>query len=365
MTPEMFHTFDQNTVVDSIQCLVEHTNATFIYKTNSRVNKRISFYRNCEVKPFFFYVPFFNGKILRDCDGANNETRINLNVTRQPKPSVLISDPVFYLDESWAGNFHHWFWDCAPKFIQFITLKKHIPNLKLLINLKILTQNELRQLLGSYADDVIYMDPYLEQTYQCEQFYIANPTECQTLHDEYFYDQIHIDMFKLFIDAFYDENFTWDHKKIYISRYGACLTPNGTRKILNILETHKFFEQLEYKPIFTEQLGFYEKINIFQRATHICCEHGSGANHLFFTKEDVKMGIINHPFLNFNEQWLKYSDFNRTIVQFDDIGCYMDDRFICKYPEIQHINYKIQNVSKAWCLDLYKLEAELAHHNFI
>jgi len=185
----MFHFYKDNPIVRNIRDLSKHDNATFIFKKHVEFDERVSFYKNCEVKPFFFYIPYFNGKILRDCGGAfENDERINLNVTREPKLPIVISDPVFYLDDAWGGNFHHWFWEYAPKIMRFIKLKEHIPNLKLLINLKILSQDELKQVLGRYADDVIYMDPYLEQSYQCDQLYIANPTSCWR-HD-YFCEEI-------------------------------------------------------------------------------------------------------------------------------------------------------------------------------
>ena len=360
----MFHLYTDNKVVRKISDLSKHDNATFIYKKYPEFEERVSFYKNCEVKPFFFYIPYFQDKILRDCGGAfEDDTRINLNIVREPKPPTIISDPVFYLDDAWGGNFHHWFWEYAPKIVRFLKLKEHIPNLKLLVNLKILSQDELKQMLGRYADDVIYMDPYLEQSYSCHQLYIANPTSCWK--SGYFAEDIRVELFKLFIDAFYDPSYEWTHNKVYISRYQNCLVHNATRKVLNILEVHRFFEHFGYKPVFTDKITFRDRVNIFQRVTHICCEHGGGANHIFLTKEKVKMGIINFPNLEFNDHWLQYGKFNRDIIQLENIGQYMEDRFVCKYPTVEPINYKIQDASKPWCLDLYQLETALKRYAFL
>jgi len=362
----IFHLYTDNPIVNTIGELPLHDNTTFIYKQHEQFNERVSFYRNCEVKPFFFYILFFNGKVVADCGGAHGPVdRINLNITRdrEPAQTIVLTDPVFYLDDAWGGNFHHWFWDYAPKIVRYLTMKEHIPNLKLLINLKILNKDELRLLLGKYADDVIYMDPCLNQIYKCSQLYIMNPTECWS--KGYFCEQIRLDLFKLLIDTFYDETYEWTHSKVYISRYHNCLVPNATRKVLNILEVHRFFEHYGFKPVFTDKLSFKDRVNIFQRVTHICCEHGGGANHIFLTKEHTKMGIINFPNLEFNSQWLEYSKFNRTIIQFDNVGQYMDDRFVCKYPTYEPINYKIQDASKPWCLDLYQLETVLKRHIFV
>ena len=360
----MFHLYTDNKVVRKISDLSKHDNATFIYKKYPEFEERVSFYKNCEVKPFFFYIPYFQDKILRDCGGAfEDDTRINLNIVREPKPPTIISDPVFYLDDAWGGNFHHWFWEYAPKIVRFLKLKEHIPNLKLLINLKILSQDELKQMLGRYADDVIYMDPYLEQSYSCHQLYIANPTSCWK--SGYFAEDIRFELFKLLIDTFYDPTYEWTHNKVYISRYQNCLVHNATRKVLNILEVHRFFEHFGYKPVFTDKITFRDRVNIFQRVTHICCEHGGGANHIFLTKEKVKMGIINFPNLEFNDHWLQYGKFNRDIIQLENIGQYMEDRFVCKYPTVEPINYKIQDASKPWCLDLYQLETALKRYAFL
>ena len=117
----MIHQFSENIIVDDIHKLNFYNNSTFIYKKYSEnVSERISFYKNVKVVPYNYYIPFFNNKIIIDCDTSIVNNDISNRISKQPsnvKKFVKITDPCLI----------HTQIDCTELF-NLVQLKKNVKN---------------------------------------------------------------------------------------------------------------------------------------------------------------------------------------------------------------------------------------------
>ena len=249
-------------------------------------------------------------------------------------------------------------------------LKKELKNLKLLINKAFLDKNEIYKLLENLCDikDIVFLDEYQTTEYLVSNLYIVNPTSCYVLdpNPKYYLESYHREFHEFLLNKFYDSDYKEKYEKVYISRYENSKKPGGTRKILNIIEVHKFFEHFNYKIINTDLLSLYDRINIFSRTNILCGEHGGGINHLYFMKPNTKCCIISYPNLNYNDQWIEYGlKYGINVFDLHNCSSLMDDKYVFKYPIHENINFNIQFASKSWCLDLYEIENLMNQHQIL
>jgi len=356
----MYHEYQNNPIETDILKLELNENSTFILKNHSVFQERVSNYKNCQLIPYNFYIPFFNNKIIKDCSGLYND-KINLTMKRTISKKINLSGSYFYMDDAWCGNFHHWITDYIPKIMVFIKIKKELKNLKLIINKSFLKTEEIFKLLYGVCEtnDIVFLDEYQDTEYTIDNLYITNPTSCHVLdpNPKYYLESYHREFHKYILDKFYDSNYQKNYDKVYISRFENSKNPSGTRKILNIIEVHKFYEHFNFKIINSELLSIYDRINIFSRTKILCGEHGGGINHIYFMEPNTKCCIISYPNLMFNQQWIEYGiKYGINVFEINNCSTLMDDKYVFKYPIHQNINFNIQSASKSWCLDLYEIE---------
>lgn len=365
----MYHDYKNNPIETDILKLETNENSTFILKNHNIFQERISNYKNCNLIPYNFYIPFFKGNIIKDCSGLH-DNKINLSIKRTINEKIKLFGSFFYMDDAWCGNFHHWITDYIPKIITFIKIKKEIKHLKLLINKSFLTENDLYKILEHVCEkeDIIFLNAYQSVEYIIDNLYIVNPTSCYVLDPipKYYLESYHREFHEFLLNKFYDSNYIEKYDKVYISRYENSKNPGGTRKILNIVEVHKFFEYFNFKIINTDSLSLYDKINIFSRTNILCGEHGGGMNHIYFMKPNTKCCIISYPNLNYNQHWIDYGvQYGINVFELNNCSTLMDDKYVFKYPIHESINFNIQHASKSWCLDLYELEKLMNKHQIL
>lgn len=377
----MIHQFSENIIVDDIHKLNFYNNSTFIYKKYSEnVSERISFYKNVKVVPYNYYIPFFNNKIIIDCDTSIVNNDISNRISKQPsnvKKFVKITDPCFFMDEPWNLNLQHWNTEFIPKIVSFIKLKKQIKDLKLFINnthpnhVGIMNNEDIIKITKVMCNDenIIFMDSSYETEYFCENFYITNPTRIDILIDNkiYFYlEDYHRETHEILKTVFFDNNYKKETPdKIYLSREKSFNRINAHRKLLNLTEIKRFFEYFNFKVIDPETLSFYDKINIFSRANYVCGDSGAGNNMACYMKENSNFFIISHPYIGSNHLVEYGKKYNINISDNKSIGSIIDDKYICKFPICDGYNFNIQNEAKPWVIDLYQLENRLKSLMFI
>lgn len=220
--------------------------------------------------------------------------------------------PLFYFIYN-TDNYFHFIYDSLPYLISYFSLKKQIPNIKLLMNYPNQEKKELYKfveeflgILGIQKSDIIIVDPstlysniYVSNSYTHD--FNSNLPPRNEIYDFYkkISDQV-VDNHNL-PKKFYVSRRTWlniDHSNI-----GTNYTMR--RKLVNEDNLIYLLNKHGYKEIFTENLSTKEKIILFKNATNVIGSFGGGICNVLFSKPECELIAIESPgFLNVNKRFL-------------------------------------------------------------
>jgi hypothetical protein len=233
--------------------------------------------------------------------------------------------PVFYFVYN-TDNYYHYIYDTLPYLISYLDLKKNIPNLKLLLNYPNISMSnhykfieEPIELLGINKQDILIINP---NTCYNTVFFSSSFT-----HSEKNNEKPRPEIYKFYQNLISKvPKIESTPKKIYVSRrvnkesdFSNIGTNYTTRRILmnekNIVE---FLEKKGFIEVFTENLTFVEKVNLFRNAKIVVGSIGGGlCNVLFSSKRTNLYCLVSPYFLDINYRFL-YSFKNVKLHLFMD-----------------------------------------------
>ena len=235
-----------------------------------------------------------------------------VNLTLKSPISVEDS-PVFYFIYN-TENYYHFIYDTLPYLITFNTIKKRIPNLKLLINYPNSQTNyvykfvmEFLEIVGIKKDDLLFVDNqkiykslYISSSYT--HSFDSNLPPRTEIYD-FFKKIVSSNLSAFNIDT---------PKKIYISRRSwvhndfSNIGTNYTlkRKMYNENELVDLLVKNGYTEVFTEKMNSLEKLNLFYNAETIVGAIGGGLCNVLFSKPETKLiSIVSPTFLDVNSRF--------------------------------------------------------------
>jgi hypothetical protein len=236
-----------------------------------------------------------------------------------------INCPVFFFIYN-TDNYYHYIYDTLPYLISFLKLKKNIPELKLLMNYPNdnMDKNyrfidEPLSLLGITNDDILIVKEDIEySTVYISTSYTHSDKKNSPPKPEIY------KFYKKLISKVPKNNLT--PKKIYISRrvnknsdFSNIGTNYTTRRVLvNEDEIVNFVKTKGFVEVFTENLSFVEKINLFRNADSVIGSIGGGLCNVLFSSKKTKLYCLVSPFfLDINYRFL-YSFNNVKLILFTD-----------------------------------------------
>jgi hypothetical protein len=225
-------------------------------------------------------------------------------------------NPVFFFIYN-TDNYYHFIYDTLPYLISFLTLKKNIPNLKLLMNYpnptvknfyKFIT--EFLQIIGIDINDIILVeeDVIYKKVYSSTSYTHDIDSNLPPRNEIY-------EFFNKIVESVKNKFTNDTPKKIYISRRSWVHNDNsniGTnytlrRKMVNEDKLIEILNKNGYVEIFTENLTTFEKLNLFYNATNIIGSIGGGICNVLFSKPETSLlTIVSPTFLEINGRF-KYS----------------------------------------------------------
>lgn len=256
------------------------------------------------------------------------------------KTKKTCSIPVFFFCYNF-DNYYHFIYDTLPYLISHKSLKKKIPNIKLLMNYPPQAKkfynfvNEFLCLLGIEEKDILL----LEKNTLYEDVYISS----SYTHDIDSNLPPRKEIFKFFGEIskkFFSKK---TPKKIYISRrswihnnFDNIGTNYTTRRklvveddLVDILQKRGFVE------VFTENMTTEEKINLFQGCEQVVGAIGGGLCNVLFSRPSTKLIALTSPtFLDVNNRF-KYS-LSGVCTQFYDKTWHVETDFWKKYMRVFH-----------------------------
>jgi len=225
------------------------------------------------------------------------------------KDFSIYTNSVYFLIYNF-DNYYHFIYDTLPYLYSYFTLKKTIPDLKLLVSYP----NIARQFFYKFNEDIfdifnIRGDILLHtDATKYSSIYVAN----SLTHGGMSNKPPRKEVYELFNNIIVAESVKSLPKKIYISRRTYIhndKTNLGTdytqrRKLMNEnLLVEKLIEN-GFEEVFCENLSMIEKIQLFKQADQIVGAIGGGMCNLLFSPSSTKVVCIVSPyFLDINNRF--------------------------------------------------------------
>jgi capsular polysaccharide biosynthesis protein len=224
-----------------------------------------------------------------------------------------------------TDNYYHFIYDTLPYLISYFSLKKYIPDIKILMSYPNKKKQEFYKFVDEFLeilkitkDDIILIDK--DTIY--ENIYISSSYTHgidSNLPPRYEIKKLFSEIVENVRKNNFDKSFP---KKIYISRRSWLhndYTNIGTnytnrRMLINEDDLVDFLVENGYEEVFTEKLSTVDKILMFFEATHVVGAIGGGLVNVVFSKAKTKLlAIISPEFLNVNYRFkycLEFVDVN-------------------------------------------------------
>lgn len=230
----------------------------------------------------------------------------------------IYTNPLFFFIYN-TDNYFHFLYDSLPYLISFLSLKKSIPTLKLLMQYPNEQKKEIYpfvleflELLNITPPDIILIN---KET-QYESVYIST----SYTHDIDSNLPPRREIYEFYRNLVKSVQERYSHtnelpKKLYVSRRThlhndfSNIGTNYTirRKMTNEDELVAQLLEAGYTEVFTEKLTTMEKILYFANATHVVGAIGGGISNVLFSPPTTKLeAIVSPTFLEVNQRF-KYS----------------------------------------------------------
>ena len=223
--------------------------------------------------------------------------------------------PVFFFIYN-TDNYFHFLYDSLPYLISYLSLKKELPNVKLLMQFPNEQKPdfypfviEFLEILNISKDEIVIIDEYTEykEIYVSTSYthdFDSNLPPRKEIYD--FYQTIVglVKEKKREIETpkkIYVSRRTWLHNDF--SNIGTNYTTR--RRLVNedaLVE--KLLTEGYYCEVFTEKLSTIEKVLYFANATHVVGAIGGGISNVLFSPRTTKLeAIISPTFLDVNTRF--------------------------------------------------------------
>uniref|UniRef100_A0A6C0EUJ7 Glycosyltransferase 61 catalytic domain-containing protein n=1 Tax=viral metagenome TaxID=1070528 RepID=A0A6C0EUJ7_9ZZZZ len=234
--------------------------------------------------------------------------------------TTIYTNPLFFFIYN-TDNYFHFLYDSLPYLISFLSLKKTLPALKLLMQYPNEQKKEIYPfvleflaLLNITSTDIILIN---KET-QYETVYISTSythdidSNLPPRREIYEFYQ---DLVKRVKERYLHTESNQLPKKLYVSRRThlhndfSNIGTNYTtrRKMTNEDDLVAQLLQAGYTEVFTEKLTTIEKIIYFANATHVVGAIGGGISNVLFSPPTTKLeAIVSPTFLEVNQRF-KYS----------------------------------------------------------
>jgi capsular polysaccharide biosynthesis protein len=298
------------------------------------------YYPNCLLKSDSVIYNPINERIMSLSNVTHKEKKFDYFEINKKEET-----PVFFFIYN-TDNYYHFVYDTLPYLISFLELKKHIKDVKLLMNYPNSSKNEFYRFVDEFLDilditkdDILIVDKntVYDSVYISSSYTHGDDSNLPPRKEIYeFYQKI--------VDIVVNSHKKETPKKIYISRrtwINNDLSNIGTnyttrRRLVVEDELVSLLTSNGYEEIFTESLTTIEKILMFQQADTIIGSIGGGlCNVLFSNKESNLIALISPTFLDVNERF-KYS--------FEKVNTfYFNDSYhieIDKWKKYMRVSYK-------------------------
>lgn len=268
------------------------------------------------------YTPYKEGVMSLKGVEDNKEIRIDADYDN------IENDPVFFFIYN-TDNYYHFVYDSLPILISFLTLKKTIPHIKLLMNYPNSSKNEFYRFVTEFLELIGVKDDIKLVSYKTlyKQVFVSNSythdidsnlPPRQIIYD--FYKMIvntvkekRKNEFKIYPENIYVSRRTWMHNDQ--SNIGTNYTTR--RKMMNENELVYKLVNNGYTEVFTELLSTEEKILLFANANNVIGAIGGGLCNVLFSHKNCKLISLNSPtFLDINRRFT-YSFNNVNYIPFN------------------------------------------------
>jgi len=222
--------------------------------------------------------------------------------------------PVFFFGYN-VENYYHFLYDTLPYLISYFKLKEKEPDLKLLMGYPNAHKKEhykfvreFLELAGVQPADIIQMEHNCAyaRLYLSTSYTHAGKSNLPPRAEVYkLYEKMAQRSRQYQKDPaprkIYISRRTWMHNDF--SNIGTNYTTR--RSLVNETDLVDYLAGEGYTEVFTENLSTVEKINMFNRATHIVGALGGGIANALFATPDTKVTAIESPgFLEVNKRFL-------------------------------------------------------------
>jgi len=218
-------------------------------------------------------------------------------------------------------NYYHFLYDTLPYLAHYFELIKRVPSCKLLVpeaHTFLPFQTEFLERLGIQIDQIVgatHLGSY-EHLYIPSSFTHGKDIGGVSMSNETYSLEARTLWNRLSVHPSKETETT----KFYISRRTHIhndMTNIGTnytlrRRCINEDAVVNAVSTRGYKELFCELLSTHEKIELFQRATHIIGFIGGGLANLLFSRPETQVGCIETPdFLRINQRFKHSMDHTR------------------------------------------------------
>jgi len=232
--------------------------------------------------------------------------------------TTIDTNPLFFFIYN-TDNYFHFLYDSLPYLISFLSLKKSIPALKLLMQYPNEQKKEIYPFVLEFLEILNITPPdiiLVNKETQYESVYIST----SYTHDIDSNLPPRREIYEFYQDLVKSVQERYSHtnelpKKLYVSRRThlhndfSNIGTNYTtrRKMTNEDELVAQLLEAGYTEVFTEKLTTMEKIMYFANATHVVGAIGGGISNVLFSPPTTKLeAIVSPTFLEVNQRF-KYS----------------------------------------------------------
>ena len=232
----------------------------------------------------------------------------------------IYTNPLFFFIYN-TDNYFHFLYDSLPYLISFLSLKKSLPDLKLLMQYPNEQKKEIYPfvleflaLLNITPTDIILVNKETQyETVYISTSYTHDIDSNLPPRKEIY--EFYQDLVKRVKERYLYIGSNELPKKLYVSRrthlhndfHNIGTNYTTRRKMTNEDELVAQLLQAGYTEVFTEKLTTIEKINYFANATHVVGAIGGGISNVLFSPPTTKLeAIVSPTFLEVNQRF-KYS----------------------------------------------------------
>jgi len=292
-----------------------------VYEMRNVVPVGLPFYPNTKLHALYSGVTI---NPIKEQIMSLGENVPSVEVKPEGKYTKSEQDPVFFFVYN-TDNYFHFVYDTLPYLISFLTLKKQIPNLRLLMGQPYPRESfyrfvtELLDIVGIAKNDIRLIDMqtrysrlYVSTSYTHD--FDSNLPPRKEIYN--LYGDIVAAVKKqhnpLPSSNIYVSRRTWIHNDV--SNIGTNYTTR--RKLMNEDQLVAMLHNRGYKEVFTEQLSTVDKVLAFDSARIVVGAIGGGMCNALFSPNDTSLVVLVSPTFMDKHQRFEHSFTGKNTTYF-------------------------------------------------